>query len=118
MGGTNYAPVMNDIVKKYTEEAPANIPSYILFLTDGDNSDKTRTVDAIMQASKLPIFWQFVGLGKGRFTFLEKLDEMTLRYVDNADFFQVTQAENITYSQLLNEYPGWVTNPKVQAMLR
>jgi len=115
MGGTYYAPVMNDVINAYKK---SKLPSYVLFITDGDNSDQAKTVPVIVEAAKLPIFWQFVGVGHARFSFLEKLDDLTERYVDNADFFEVKNASDITYKQLLDEFPGWLQNEKVKAMLK
>lgn len=117
MGGTSYAPVMQDIVKRYTKEEPAKIPNYIMFITDGDNNDHGNTNKVITEASNYPIFWQFIGIGNESFNYLQKLDDMTGRYVDNADFFKVGKPSDITYEKLLNEYPGWVADPKVKAML-
>jgi len=115
MGGTYYAPVMKDVIDAYKKN---KLPSYVLFITDGDNSDQAKTIPVIVEAAKLPIFWQFVGVGHARFSFLEKLDDLTDRYVDNADFFEVKKASDITYKQLLDEFPGWLQNEKVKAMLK
>lgn len=113
-GGTNYAPVMKDIVKTYKKN---KIPAYIIFITDGDNFDKEETTRIIKESSKYPIFWQFVGVGNASFNFLQTLDDMTDRYVDNADFFRVKTMNDITYENLLNEFPNWLENPKVKNML-
>ena len=115
MGGTKYAPVMKSAIKAYKDK---KLPSYVLFITDGDNDDQGMTISVIKEAAKLPIFWQFVGVGRARFGFLEKLDDLTDRYVDNADFFEVNNALDITYRQLLNEFPGWLQNERVKAMLK
>ena len=115
MGGTNYAPVMKSVIKVYKD---CKLPSYVLFITDGDNDDQGMTISVIKEAAKLPIFWQFVGVGRARFTFLEKLDDLADRYVDNADFFEVSNALDITYRQLLNEFPDWLQNERVKAMLK
>lgn len=115
MGGTNYAPVMKDVVKEYKK---GKLPAYTLFITDGDNFDKEDTDKAIIEASKYPIFWQFVGLGGADFNYLQKLDDMSGRYVDNADFFKVNKASDITYNDLLNEFPNWLEYDKVKDMLR
>lgn len=114
MGGTNYAPVIKDIVKFYKN---THVPVYVIFITDGDNWDKGETTSIIKEASKLPIFWQFVGLGSGGFDYLQKLDDMTGRYVDNADFFKVKKANDVTYSNLLDEFPNWLTNDNVKTMI-
>lgn len=112
--GTNYAPVIKDIVKTYKKN---RIPAYIIFITDGDNFDKEETTKAIKEASKYPIFWQFVGIGNAAFNFLQALDDMTDRYVDNADFFQVRSLNDITYENLLNEFPNWLNDLKVKEIL-
>lgn len=115
MGGTRYSPVMREVADFYKNE---KLPVYVIFITDGDNSDKTDTTAVITEAAKKPIFWQFVGLGNSSFSYLEQLDDMEGRYVDNADFFSVNKAEDITYQDLLEEFPGWLSNAKVQEMLR
>lgn len=114
MGGTNYAPVINEIVDFYKN---SKTPVYVIFITDGDNWDKDDATSAIQAASRLPIFWQFVGLGNNGYSYLKDLDDMTGRYVDNADFFEVRNANDITYFNLLNEFPSWLSNDKVKSML-
>lgn len=117
MGATAYAPVMKDIRKYYREETPTNLPTYVIFITDGDNADHNNATNAIREFSKDPIFWQFVGVGNARFAYLEKLDTMDGRYIDNANFFKVGKAADITYNDLLAEFPAWLADSKVQGML-
>lgn len=114
MGGTNYSPVMKDIIKFYKNE---KLPVYVIFITDGDNMDKADTTATITEAAKKPIFWQFVGLGNSKFSYLESLDNLENRYVDNADFFSVKNADDITYQDLLEEFPTWLSDQKVKDML-
>lgn len=121
MGGTNYAKVMKDVSQKYIIDETANIPNYVIFITDGDNSDHADTKETIIKLSRQAIFWQFIGIGNERFSFLEKLDDMSGRYVDNVDFFSVRNinemSDNELYSKLFNEYPEWLADPKVQEMI-
>lgn len=90
----------------------ADQPVYVLFLTDGDNADHSKTEEALREASNEEIFWQFVGIGNAGFSFLEKLDNLSGRYIDNANFFQVNDLDSISdnelYSRLLNEFPKWL----------
>jgi hypothetical protein len=90
----------------------ANQPAYVLFLTDGDNGDHAKTEDALREASNEEIFWQFVGIGTTGFAFLEKLDNLSGRFIDNASFFQVNDLDAINdnelYSRLLHEFPQWL----------
>lgn len=122
MGGTNYAPVMKDVDKYYIDEEPMNLPNYIIFITDGDNQDKTKAEEVISKISNHPIFFQFIGVGDSSFSFLEKLDEMEGRYVDNANFFSVEDIDSMTdddlYDRLFAEFPSWLKLDKVQDMLK
>ena len=117
MGGTSYAPVMNDVFKKYIKEDPAALPNYIIFITDGENDDTSNTNRTIKELSKYPIFFQFVGIGNCSFNYLRSLDDMEGRYVDNANFFAIEDVNRISYEQLLNEYPSWLADPKVKEMI-
>lgn len=121
MGGTHYAPVMFDIKNKYIDEEPAQIANYVIFITDGNNSDKSDAKRAITEISNYPIFFQFVGIGSAKFDFLEKLDDMDGRYVDNANFFPIRDINNMEdrqlYSNLFAEYPSWLSDMKVQQMI-
>lgn len=122
MGGTEYAPVIKDVCHKYMKEEPDNIPTLVLFITDGDNSDKMETTHIIKKASKYPIFWQFVGIGNSRFSYLEQLDEMEGRYIDNANFFSVNDLDRLSdeelYNRLLGEYPDWINKAKRVGLIK
>ena len=121
-GGTEYAPVLEDVTQYYLEEHPEPTPVYVIFITDGDNSDKARTTKVVKEISNYPIFLQFVGVGGAGFEYLEQLDDMDGRYVDNADFFEATyddfSKENNLYQKLLQEYPSWLANEKVKTMIQ
>ena len=116
MGGTNYAPVMKDVISKYTVEEKSELPGYIIFITDGDNFDKPQTEKLIKDTCMKDIFWQFVGIGSANMDFLENLDDMKGRKRDSVDFFKVERINYATdeslYSKLLDEYPSWIKNLK------
>lgn len=122
MSGTHYAPVMKDVLMKYTEEEPTYLPAYIFFLTDGDNFDKKETTNIIKTTCEEPIFWQFIGLGTADMDFLESLDDMQDRTIDNADFFRLTKPNNISdedlYSKIFNEYPIWIKEAKKKGIIK
>lgn len=112
MGGTRYAEVINDICKQYVKKEPANIPTYVIFITDGDCSDKKESEKAIKMAAKHNIFWQFIGIGNENFSFLKQLDGMKDRFLDNANFFECNDLSKISddelYKRMLNEFETWV----------
>lgn len=124
-GSTEYAPVMRDIINKYIEEEPmTNVPTLILFFTDGENDlrDKPITKKLIKDAAKYNIFWQFIGIGRARFEFLDQLDNLSGRIVDNANFFKIDDITKISdselYDKLLNEYPIWLKAAKEKKILK
>lgn len=121
-GGTSYAPVINDIVKKYAKEEPSNVPTFVIFVTDGENSDKEQSKRAITEASKHNIFFQFIGIGRERFQFLQQLDDLSGRYIDNADFFKIEDINRISdeqlYDKLMTEYPSWEQEARRLGLVR
>ena len=142
-GGTQYAPAIRKIMEDYI---PANIkptekkgffgsmfgskpnvtgnttdPVYVIFVTDGDNSDKASAEEAIIEASKYGIFFQFVGIGSASMAFLDKLDTLENRFIDNANFFQVNDLDKIEdkdlYERMLTEFPSWIQLAKSKNIL-
>lgn len=122
MGGTNYAPVISDVKYRYINEEPSDLPSYLIFITDGDNSDKPETSRLLREYSKHPIFWQFVGIGCNDFSYLEDLDNLCDRFIDNANFLKIKNLDKIDdeslYNKLLFEYPNWISEAKNAGILK
>jgi len=99
------------------------------------SSDQPLTERQLRWASKEPIFWQFMGIGKGKkskskrlasfadsdFPFLEKLDELDGRLIDNADFFSVASpdehSDSALYDLLMTEYPAWIGQARRHGLL-
>ncbi|GCD11702.1 vWA domain-containing protein [Clostridium tagluense] len=121
-GGTSYAPVIKDIVKKYIKEEPSNIPTFVIFITDGENNDREQAKQAIIEASNHNIFWQFIGIGNESFRFLSELDTMQGRKVDNANFFKLKDMSKISdeklYDMSMNEYPSWEKEAKKLGIIK
>lgn len=128
-GSTDYAGAMRLVREHYfgssgpRHQPLANdLPVYVMFITDGQTTSREATREQITHSSFEPIFWQFMGLGRpGGFSFLEELDDLTGRYVDNADFFSVQDPANVPdgqlYEMMTNEYPGWLARAKAQGLL-
>jgi hypothetical protein len=118
-GRNDEPPVMEDVIKKYTIESPAQEPAFIVFINDG--GCKRTIKKPVVESSTKPIFWQFVGIGDSNFEVLGKLDNMEGRFVDNANFFHIKDIEKTTdeelYNQLLNEFPSWLIEAKMKGIL-
>ena len=117
--GNNEVKVMEDVLSEYKK---SKLPAYVIFITDGGVGNERGIKDLLSKASKYPIFWQFVGVGGSGYGVLERLDNMSGRYVDNANFFALDDFRTISnselYSRLLNEFPAWLKEIKAKNMIR
>lgn len=143
-GDTRYGAAMQAVRRHYFPDAgggerrqscKAALPVYVMFVTDGSTSDQPLTERQLRWASREPIFWQFMGIGKGKkskskrllnfadsdFPFLEKLDELDGRLIDNADFFAVASPDEHSdaqlYDLLMTEYPDWLKQAAREKLL-
>jgi stress response protein SCP2 len=143
-GDTRYGRAMEAVRRHYFPDGNAGerkapvggkTPVYVMFVTDGSTSDQPLTEKQLRWSSREPIFWQFMGIGKGRkskskklfafadsdFPFLEKLDGLDGRLIDNADFFSVASpdehSDSELYDLLMTEYPGWLKLAKQHGVL-
>ncbi|WP_394651787.1 VWA domain-containing protein, partial [uncultured Acinetobacter sp.] len=120
---------------RYNEEIPAieavinyfqkfqdQIPTYVLFISDGGVGSRQQMQKILSQAAKLPIFWQFVGIGGRNYGALEKLDEMSGRIVDNCNFFSLDRIDSVSderlYELLLQEFPDWLIAARQHEIVR
>ena len=134
-GDTRYGRAMKSIRSFYFPDTAGGarttplkdaLPVYVMFITDGSTSDKAMTEKQLRWSSMEPIFWQFMGIGKGRkskskllaafsdsdFPFLESLEALSGRFIDNSNYFSVTSpddnSDEMLYDLLMTEYPGWL----------
>ncbi len=123
LGGTGYSSVIEKITNKYSSTGKNSDPVYVIFITDGDCDDQNQTETAIKNASNKGIFWQFIGVGEKRvsFSFLNKLDKLSGRKVDNTNFFYIYDLNRITkdelYEGLLSDFPEWLKNARQQGII-
>jgi stress response protein SCP2 len=125
------------------------LPVYVMFVTDGQTTDQQGTRNQVQWSSYEPLFWQFMAIGQssrnvqpdgappppkkrgfgarlasmmtGDFQFLEELDEMSGRFVDNADFFSVADPGQLPdgqlYDLMMNEYPEWLRQARAKGLV-
>ena len=107
----NEAEVMKAVTEFYQKDG-LDVPVYVLFISDGGVSDNRGITKVMTDAAKLPIFWQFVGLGGRGYGILKKLDDMTGRVIDNCSFFELDDLNDVSeeslYESMLEEFPSWL----------
>ena len=108
-------------MKMVREDAAGHqYPTLVLFITDGATANEAAVKRFMIDVSAEPIFWKFMGIRRGKrgfffsgdnFGFLEELDDMAGRTVDNADFFTVdagvTLSDAKLFDLLVNELDSW-----------
>ena len=111
--GNNESAVIKQVVEEYGN---GELPAYVLFITDGGVGNEKALKKLIVDSSKQPIFWQFVGVGGSGYGILEQLDTMSGRCVDNANFFALDDFKRVDdaelYSRMLAEFPDWLKEAK------
>ncbi len=86
MGGTDYAPALEAVRKLHREKGNGN-PGLVIFQTDGDTVNRNGVTRQIVDSAPEPLFFQFMGYGHEEKTYLEKLNSMGGRVIDNAGYF-------------------------------
>lgn len=115
----NEPPVMREVLEFYRASAT---PAFVVFISDGGVGSGEEIKRVLTEASRFPIFWQFVGLGGSNYGILQQLDTMRGRTVDNANFFHVDDLAHIgdetLYNRLLGEFPAWLHEASSAGILR
>ena len=109
-GSTNYVDAMETVLRHY-KQSGAIEPALVIFQTDGAPDDESSVEQALRAYAKGQIFWAFVGFGNS-IEFLEKLDDLSGRPVDNASFFHAADPHDVSdealYNGLTHEYATWL----------
>lgn len=142
MGSTNYHDTFESIVKFFgllpTEmispskdnkskgsyfPTSSPVPVYVFFLTDGSPDSRNKAKQSLTRVSYAPVFWKFLSIGSESFDFLQKLDDLNGRYIDNADYKHLgTDIDSIPndelYGLLLDEVDTYLIEAKSKKLIR
>jgi hypothetical protein len=91
---------------------PPQTPIFVLFITDGETTDQALAIDELTRLSQVPIFFKFIGVGSESFHFLQRLDDLKHRAIDNADFVKFNDLDAVDdeqlYERLTQEYDHYL----------
>ncbi|MEP7765953.1 VWA domain-containing protein [Sanguibacter sp. 25GB23B1] len=108
--GNDEPPIISEILRTLRRGDP--MPTLVLFFTDGGFSKRREITELVREASSLPAFWQFVGVGRANYGLLTTLDDLEGRVVDNVGFFELDDIDTVSdaelYARLLGEFPDWL----------
>jgi hypothetical protein len=124
-GGTDYAPVMKDIVessapykagflgKLFGRKKNSDDPSLAIFITDGENFDEHLAEKVIKESQDKHLYWILIGIGDANFRFIKYLGDE----YPNAGYFKIDDISKISDEDLYDgiicqEFADWVKNFK------
>lgn len=88
-------------------EKSTDYPTYVIFLTDGAPDSTDNANREIRKSFNKNIFWKFVGIGNGSFSYLKELSRE-----NNIDFFHAKDinqlSEDSVYKHLFNKFTAWL----------
>jgi hypothetical protein len=121
MGGTQYTIAMRRVIEHYVDSRSTD-PALVIFQTDGAPQDPDDVRLQLVQSSKLPVFWSFVGFGPSKVRFLTELDTMRGRFLDNASYFHAGRSpknvpDSDLYDGITREFGQWVPQARAKGLL-
>ncbi len=145
-GHADYVNAVNLIRTTYLKNAKRDgkmacreTPVYVYFISNGETDEPEELAREIGDASYEPIFWQFMTMGTTRedlqkglwgfllrpfvddYSFLELIDDMKDRFIDNADFFNVNDPKSLSdaefYKLMMSEFPHWLKQAKEKGLV-
>ncbi|MEU1365196.1 VWA domain-containing protein [Streptomyces sp. NPDC005803] len=109
-------------VRAFVRDNPVPDPTLVLFFSDGGVHRNEEIERELRAAVEEPVFWQFIGLGRGQYGVLERFDTLPGRRVDNVGFFAADDIEKVPdaelYDRLLSEFPSWLKEARRLGILR
>lgn len=112
-GGTCYAPIIRSACDYFFKpkgllRKTDNTPVLMQIITDGDCSDAGAAERAMVESQSLPIYWQFVGVGRAGFPTIKHLAD---KYPNVGDVYlrDFGLSEEEVYAQVVSdELVEWV----------
>lgn len=120
MGGTSYTAAMSAVLNHHARRTD---PALCIFQTDGQPGDGPAASVLLQKASKSPVFWSFVGFGPTEVPYLQRLDDLPGRAVDNASYLHVGNdplgfSDNALYDGITGQFGTWLTTARAAGIVQ
>lgn len=106
-GPTCFAPVIQSAAAHAQSQSGGFKYSVLLIITDGEIMDMPQTIDAIIRASDLPLSIVIVGVGRGPFGSMERLDGDNSPLSGGAGGNRAQVKRDIVQFVKMLDYPGF-----------
>lgn len=117
MGSTNLTAALK-AVEKIAEKTQA--PLFVIVVTDGSPDDRRTTTDAVQRLSQYPVFLKFLAIRP--VDYLQELDDMGGRLVDNADakfLANPGSMSDLEFAEaMVDEWDSWISAAQGAGLLR
>lgn len=123
MGGTDYLPAINRVVRMVKEDLDPSLPTLVLFFTDGATGNQPAIKRRLVELSGDPIYWQFCGLGYTP-TFIKELDTMGGRKADNVGLFEIpadasSMPDDVFFEKVTHDYiVKWTPEARAKGIIK
>jgi hypothetical protein len=130
-GGTQYGPVMQDIIDDSAPQSKSSAgslltslfgkqtksekrdPTLAIFITDGENSDRTSAKTIFKESLNKDIYWVLIGIGHSDFSYIQNIGDD----FPNATFLPIDDIKSIDDEDLYDgiiceEFAQWVSKFK------
>ncbi|MGM9991999.1 MAG: VWA domain-containing protein [Candidatus Bruticola sp.] len=105
----NEITAMADII---TSHQPVAMPVLVMFVTSGNPAIDNHLEQMLVNASQLPLFWQFLGIGGTNYGILNRLENIGNLAYNNAKFATISgfsqQSSPELYKFLLSGFSKWI----------
>lgn len=120
MGGTSYTAAMSAVLNHHARRTD---PAFVIFQTDGQPGDGPAASVLLQKASRSPVFWSFVGFGPSPVPYLQRLDDLPGRAVDNASYLHVgndplSYADAALYDGITAQFGTWLTAARAAGIVQ
>ena len=120
LGVIGYEPkVMQKVLDEYRY---STTPTLVIMVTNSSTNQAAKVQEIIIDSSRTPVFWQFIGIGGTKYGVLDSVETMAGRESNNASLLPVVDFKRLDtselYNRILEKFSLWLGEVKAKGILR